>query len=121
MTTALCVHGVVGCVFCKRQSTHWQGCWRADGHHACAVALLERILASDTWAAECAELGCTDDHNPAGSVTEGATSEPPADPGEAPGPAGVHSSRPLLCENCGKAMAEHDAMALCWPEGVPHA
>lgn len=44
-----------------RVSTHWQGCWKSAGHHACAVALLERILASDTWAAECAELGCTDD------------------------------------------------------------
>lgn len=42
-----------------RATSHWQGCWKV--HHACAVALLERILASDTWADECAELGCTDE------------------------------------------------------------
>lgn len=23
---------------------------------------------------------------------------------------------PMRCENCGKTMAEHDAMAHCWPE-----
>lgn len=45
-----------------RQATHWRGCWRV--HHQCAIVLLERILASDTWAAECAEFGCTDpDHS----------------------------------------------------------
>lgn len=24
---------------------------------------------------------------------------------------------PLLCKNCGKTVAEHDAMAYCWPAG----
>ena len=60
-----------------RQSTHWQGCWKS--HHACAVALLDKILREDligpdearrllaeakrkagAWDAECEEFGCHD-------------------------------------------------------------
>ena len=25
------------------QCSHWDGCWRAAGHHACAVAEIERL------------------------------------------------------------------------------
>ena len=61
-------------------SPHWQGCWRADGHHECAVHLLDLILREDTigedearrllheakvaagqWETECEEFGCHDD------------------------------------------------------------
>lgn len=27
----------------QRQTTHWDGCWRDSGHHACAVAEIERL------------------------------------------------------------------------------
>lgn len=30
----------------SRPSTHWDGCWRDSGHHACAVAEIERMLQS---------------------------------------------------------------------------
>lgn len=57
-----------------RQSTHWEGCWRA--HHECAVHLLDKILRDEAlgavearrrlaeareWATECEEFGCHDD------------------------------------------------------------
>lgn len=30
----------------QRQTTHWDGCWRDSGHHACAVARIEELLAT---------------------------------------------------------------------------
>jgi hypothetical protein len=75
----------------ERQSTHWQECWRAVGHHACAIHLLDLILrehtigedearrqlaeakiAADQWADDCEDFGCTE---PAHSSRSIASSE----------------------------------------------
>jgi hypothetical protein len=60
----------------ERQGTHWQDCWRVDGHHACAIHLLDlmfrevlidadearrQLTEAKKWAAECEEFGCHGD------------------------------------------------------------
>lgn len=39
--------------------THWNGCWR--DHHRCAVVLLDLLIDSPEWDADCREFGCHDE------------------------------------------------------------
>lgn len=36
---------VSGSAVSNNGQTHWEGCWRDPGHHACAIAEVERLQA----------------------------------------------------------------------------